>query len=440
MEMIGSRQLLIAIFLLAPLAGAASEQDAEFRTLAEAFAEDYAGLDLPGLQLSYLENLRAIKPPRHLERQEAMFSRYWPQLSGLETAGLGVCSQIHYEILNYEISLNLERIALERRFVAEMAGAAAPSDGLASVPLGHDLYRYFLKRWLTVDWTPEEIFAFGEKEIAEATAQYRQIQREMGFEGRDQAFLDHLNGDQFFEREEAAILQAYHEKQEIVRNGLTNVFQNYPIVAAGIKKSDQGANVPAPGFYNNNTFFFNIFSDRYNRRQMDWLYIHEAEPGHHFQLTHELTLSDCRAGRPPFSYGVFREGWGAYVEELGADIGLYRTPADLLGKIEWDLIRSTRVPLDVGLNYYGWSDEEALAYWKKHIKGQDDIGRREINRMKNWPVQVLTYKVGAEVILELKSESQAAWGADFNVRDFHDGILRYGSLPLRLLQTYGYSR
>ncbi|MNE57382.1 hypothetical protein D3C80_1523440 [compost metagenome] len=120
---------------------------------------------------------------------------------------------------------------------------------------------------------------------------------------------------------------------------------------------------------------------------------------------------------------------------MGKELGLYKTVYDELGKWEWDIVRSVRVPLDVGINYYGWTDEQALAFWKKHIKNQDGIAMREINRIKRWPAQVVTYKFGAGKILEWKKRMQASKGAKFNIKDFHDKILNVGSLPFPVLES-----
>ena len=113
-----------------------------------------------------------------------------------------------------------------------------------------------------------------------------------------------------------------------------------------------------------------------------------------------------------------------------------QTSYDYLGKLEWDLIRSVRVVLDIGLNYYGWTEEEALDYWKENIINQDEKAMREINRMKRWPAQVLTYKVGAAKILEIKEKMQEQQGDDFDIKKFHDKILKAGPVPLHLLENY----
>ena len=134
-----------------------------------------------------------------------------------------------------------------------------------------------------------------------------------------------------------------------------------------------------------------------------------------------------------FWYSGFVEGWGAYVEYLGKDLGVYKTIYDEYGKWEWDLIRSVRVTLDVGINYYGWSDDKAISFWKTHIPNLDDIGWREIARIKRWPAQVVTYKYGAHTFLQLLKEAKKR--DEFEFLAFHTKLLKYGDIPISILST-----
>jgi uncharacterized protein (DUF885 family) len=116
---------------------------------------------------------------------------------------------------------------------------------------------------------------------------------------------------------------------------------------------------------------------------------------------------------------------------LGDVLGVYKTTYDEYGKWEWDLIRSVRVSLDVAINYYGWSDEKALEFWKKHIKNQVDIGLREIARMKRWPGQVISYKYGANVFLKMLNGAKKK--SSFDYKTFHKKLLKNGDVPLSIL-------
>jgi uncharacterized protein (DUF885 family) len=189
-------------------------------------------------------------------------------------------------------------------------------------------------------------------------------------------FYRHLNDSSFFITDEFQVQQAFEHTKGIISKNLNNLFFVHSIPDVSIKEGTDTELAQTPGYYSNNTFYFNYFDKSYNKRQISWLFIHEAIPGHHYEsaVSGEVNLS---AVQRLFNYPGFSEGWSAYAEELGKELGVYQTVYDELGKWEWDLVRSVRVPLDVGLNYYGWTDEKALAFWKQYIAGQDDIAMRE---------------------------------------------------------------
>jgi uncharacterized protein (DUF885 family) len=162
---------------------------------------------------------------------------------------------------------------------------------------------------------------------------------------------------------------------------------------------------------------------------MGWIYIHEGVPGHHYQ-----DYIAAQSGNPldMFYYSSYAEGWAAYIEQYGRMLGAYKTPFDSYAWLQWELIRSVRVALDVGLNYHGWTDEKALSYWRYHIPDKDDIARREIARMKKWPVQVITYKYGRQVFDEFRSEIKNRK----DLKTFHQWVLENGNIPLSVLKKY----
>lgn len=133
-------------------------------------------------------------------------------------------------------------------------------------------------------------------------------------------------------------------------------------------------------------------------------------------------------------YSGNAEGWGCYVEYLGKELGLYQQPAAELGKWEWDLVRSARVVLDVGIHDRGWTHAQALAYWQANVPGQDDIAEREINRVTNWPGQCLSYKVGAQRIEDMKSRQAQRPG--FSPPRFHAAYLALSRLPLEVVERH----
>jgi len=309
---------------------------------------------------------------------------------------------------------------------------------LINVPLGGQWYLYFLKKWLSVEMSAEELITFGMIETENVQLEIQQIQSELGFENDSTGFYNMLNSSQFYMTDETEILKTFQQRKDTLNNNYQNIFFDYKIPQLAIEKTPSDGMGDVPGYYSpgDQTFYYIIFEGRYNTRKFDWLYIHEGVPGHHFQISIEAAKENKSDFQSLFHYPAYTEGWAAYCEELGEEIGLYQDLYAYLGKLEWDLIRSVRVVLDIGINYYGWSDEEALDYWKENIVNQDEKAMREINRMKRWPAQVLTYKVGAAKILELKEQMQDELGDDFNIKEFHDKILKAGPVPLHLLENY----
>lgn len=138
--------------------------------------------------------------------------------------------------------------------------------------------------------------------------------------------------------------------------------------------------------------------------------------------------------RALFWYPGFSEGWGAYAEDLGKDMGCYRDPYLYLGKWEWDLVRSARLVMDVGIHYEGWTRAQALRWWKENVPNQEDISEREVDRITRWPAQAISYKAGEDEILNLRKTASEKQGSDFDLRRFHTLVLQRGSIPLPLLR------
>lgn len=410
---------------------AALSSDASFRQLRDNFTEGYADLAIPGLQLGYRGLFDNIADSAGLVRQRAFFADMEPRYFAIDPLQLSDSLLLDYHLLGYELRLNAQRMALESRFVAERPKIT--DAGIFHQPNGREWYRYLVRRWTSVDISPEELFAFGEEEVRKIQAEIAAIRRQLKLDST--AFYREINDKRFFLTDQAEIERRFRESRAIVNKHLHKFFPKADIPEVRIARGTNEALAQAPGYYSqqDTTFYYNLFDHPFNHRMVDFLYLHEGAPGHHYQgwYARWLARSDFRR---LFWYSGYSEGWGAYIEHLGDRVGLYRTPYDWLGKWEWDLVRSVRVPLDVGINYYGWTDEEALAYWKKHVANQDEIAMREIHRMRRWPVQIHTYKVGGAILLDRLREAQAAAGDRFDWVAFHRRILDTGPIPMELLR------
>ncbi|MCO5947303.1 DUF885 domain-containing protein [Mucilaginibacter flavidus] len=398
----------------------------DFNQFAAKFVKGYTALKIPQLELSYVNMLKQIKPADEIKKQTDFFEAIKSEQKNISTAGLTASQMQDYELIAYETDLNLERLALEKQWTANKPKEISAA-GLHSIPNGKAWYTYFLKNWLSANVTPDNIYKFGLSEVERVKGHIEAIQKQSGLS--EAAFYKHLNDKEFFIANPKEVQKQFEHTKDIVYNHLGNVFSPHKIPALKIEQGANAVMAQTPGYYDNNVFYYNLFGKPYNKRQFDWLFLHEAVPGHHYKSSINSDVKQSGVHQLFYFLGL-EEGWGAYVEELGKDVGVYKTPYDELGKWEWDIVRSVRVPMDIGLNYYGWTDEQALAFWKKNIKNQDDIALREIARVKRWPAQCITYKYGAGQIMQWKQTLQKREGTKFNIKSFHDRILNLGSLPV----------
>jgi uncharacterized protein (DUF885 family) len=412
------------------LSFSAANAQQKFDEFAKNFVSGYQSLHIPDLELSYVSGLQHIGSNESIQKQLDFFQVIKSQLPSHKAGDLNPSQKLDYDLIAYETDLNLQRLALERQWLKNPP-AKISTDGIITVPNGKAWYAYLLKRWVNDEVTPDQIYQFGLEEVERVKGHIEAIRKQTGLS--EDNFYEHLNDPSFFIADSDEVQRSFERCKAVVYNNLPKLFRVTKIADLKIKKGESRQLAQTPGYYDNNTFYYNLFDKPYNKRQVDWLFLHEAVPGHHYQssIISQTKVSDVQS---LFFYMGFAEGWGAYVEELGKDLGVYKTPYDELGKWEWDVVRSVRVPLDVGLNYYGWTDQQALDFWKKNIRGQDDIAMREIARIRRWPGQVVTYKYGALQILHWKEALQKKQGKDFNIKDFHGRVLNHGSLPLFMVK------
>ncbi|MFI5162547.1 MAG: DUF885 domain-containing protein [Sphingobacteriales bacterium] len=412
------------------LSFSASPQQKSFARFSTGFVSGYQALHLPDLELSYVSGLEHIGSAESVQKQVIFFKSVNTKLAAFDPAKLSAPQKTDYELIKYETGLNLERLALEQEWLKNKP-AKIPAGGIITVPNGKAWYAYLLKRWVADNITPDQIYQFGLGEVKRVQGHIEDIRKRTGLS--EDEFYAHLKDSSFFTSDPKEVHHAFEHTKRVIYGNLHRVFNDTIIPPLKIIRGESKQLAQTPGYYDDNTFYYNLFDKPYCKRQYDWLFIHEAVPGHHYQSS-IAAATKVSPVQQLFFYMGFAEGWGAYAEELGKQLGVYQTPYDELGKWEWDIVRSVRVPLDVGLNYYGWTDQQALAFWKKNIRGQDDIAMREIARIRRWPAQVVTYKYGALQIMHWKEELQNKQGRSFDIRNFHDRVLNHGNLPLFLVK------
>tara|TARA_R100001015_G_C4632812_1_gene196871 strand:- start:932 stop:2197 length:1266 start_codon:yes stop_codon:yes gene_type:complete len=402
---------------------ASQAQEHSFSAFEKRFIQEYENLNIPPIRIAYLETLADIPEHEQLAKQEQFFKRVLEEVKTFKQADLTAKQELNLAIILYEAELNLFRIQLSKKWRGKLPQKAA---SIIHIEHGKDWYQYLLKRWVDIEVNPDSLFAFGKREVAFVKHKMEKIRVELGYNTDE--FNQHINDSSFFLNEVSLVQKRFELAQQKMQRKYAHLFPFADeMKAAKIAQGTDSNLAHVPAFYNAGTFYFNYFNQAFNQRQIEWIYAHEAFPGHHYQGFVNGKV-DRSALLDLFWYPGFVEGWGAYVEYLD----IYSSPMDEYGKYEWDLIRSVRVVLDVGINYYGWSDKQAFTYWKTHIKDQDQVAWREISRMKRWPAQVITYKYGAHEMLCLLAKAKES--ENFQWIDFHQRLLENGDVPISILR------
>ncbi|WP_299361453.1 DUF885 family protein [Winogradskyella sp.] len=410
-------KVCVTVFALLVLFIYCKPTSQSFDELCQEFIEGYKSLDIPSAGLSFVSNLNNIKDQNSLNAQTDFFNKFREKLLLIDTSLLRDDQKLDFQLLNYEVQLNLERLSLETQWERL---PIKDSTSIYHIPNGPEWYKYFLKKWVDMDAKPGDIFIFGEKEI---TRVKKNLQRIRQSQTNRPFFDDSLN----LVENSVLIKKAFMGMGSQIDSIIAGKFPYLDsIPGLTISKNEQASLMHVPAYYNRNVFYYNGIT----YGQMTNMFVHEASPGHHYQMNVTKMLNRSPV-QELFWYPCFIEGWATYIEDLLIEFGAYTSPIQEYGKWEWDLIRSVRMCIDVGVNYYGWSDEKALEFWQKHIEGKDDIGHREINRIKRWPAQSITYKYGSQKIKQILSSSKKQKG--FNYLDFHKRILDKGDIPLKLL-------
>lgn len=431
------KTLFTSAFLLTVALSAApvhADADRDLTRIFSEFDDEWTSLNVPDLQLGYADNFAAIQSLAGIAQQESVLLKYQAKLATIGRAQIrDIDLGYRFDQLAFEIGVGLERVTLERRFRSGPGGGQIPTAGLIHAPDASEWYRLYAKRWTSSFVTPDQMRALGISEVERVTRNIQRLQSDLGFAGDDARFYAHLNDASFIITDEAELLHRLEAVRNQAMSRLGNDFSVVDIPLVGVTPVPSPTKDTPPGYYEDGTFYYNFYQGRFRSRALSWLFMHEAVPGHHYQKSIE-----ARTSVPAFSnrfwYPGFSEGWGAYAEDLGEDFGFFDDPYQELGKWEWDLVRSARVVIDVGLNYDGWTRDEAMAYWHTHVPNQDDIADREIDRIMRWPLQVASYKVGERCFLDLREEFKRRQGDAFDIKQFHDVAIRRGNLPLDVVR------
>ncbi|MCL1125399.1 DUF885 domain-containing protein [Shewanella surugensis] len=329
---------------------------------------------------------------------------------------------------------------LETRYLP----AARGSDGWWGLPNGKLWYQQLANKHTTTTMPVDDIHQMGLTEVARIRSEMDKVREQVGFKGDLSAFFGELSSNpQYFFKNKEALIHAYMQLKDKINAKLPEYFDVMPKADYVVKpvesfreQSAAGASYEAPAVDGSRPGVFYI--NTYNlKAQPKWgtttLSLHEAAPGHHFQIAIKQELT----GVPEFqrfgSYNAFEEGWALYAEYLGVEMGLFSDPYQYFGKLADEMLRAMRLVVDTGLHAKGWSREQAIQYMKDNSPMAESDIIAEVERYMAIPGQALSYKVGQLKILALREETQAALGEQFDLRAFHDQVLTSGALPMEVL-------
>jgi uncharacterized protein (DUF885 family) len=334
-----------------------------------------------------------------------------------------------------------------RRFVAEdYLPKTRETVALSALPDGQAWYAYMAKTQTTTDLTPAQIHDIGLSEVARIHGEMRDVMKEMKFEGSLQDFFVHMTTAKEYEYpSEEALLADYNSLRERVDPRAMALFSLVPKAGFEIRPVEAfRAASAAGGSYMRpsqdgsrpGVFYVNTY-DLPSRKNWDRdaLYLHEAVPGHHFQLALQQELTGLPMFRRFGGETAFSEGWGLYAESLGKELGAYDTPPQYFGRLQAELWRAIRLVVDTGLHSKGWTREQVIAYMKDNSATTDTEAVSEAERYIAIPGQALAYKIGELKILELRARAEKALGDRFDIKAFHAEVLQDGSIPLSVLEA-----
>lgn len=321
-------------------------------------------------------------------------------------------------------------------------------EGIAwsALPDGKAWYDHEVKLHTTTDRTPAEIHAIGLAEVARIRAEMDRVIERSGFAGGFDAFAEFLRTDDRFYYDSAeALLTGYRDIAKRIDPVLMQLFGRLPRMTYGvIPIPDYNAPSETTARYRTGSlqagragaFMANTYNLRSRPKwEMEALTLHEAVPGHHLQLSLQQELEGMPEFRKHGSYTAFVEGWGLYAESLGEELGLYADPYSKFGQLTYEMWRAVRLVVDTGMHTMGWSREEAIEFFKANSSKPEHDITVEIDRYIVWPGQALAYKLGELKFKELRELATRELGERFDIRAFHDELLRQGPLPLDVLDS-----
>lgn len=318
--------------------------------------------------------------------------------------------------------------------------------GLSEHPNGEAWYNYQLKTFTTTDLTAEQIHQFGLNEVARIRGEMENVMKQVGFEGTLADWFKYVQTNpEFYYDNEEDLLQGYRDLQAKVNKLLPSMFDiqpksDYEVRAVEAYRAESAAGASympgTPDGSRPGIFYVNTFNLKGQPKfGMETLSIHEAAPGHHFQISLQQEVEGLPMFRRFGGLSVFSEGWALYAESIGKEMGMFTDPMQYYGRLSDEMLRAMRLVVDTGLHAKGWSRQKAIDYMMENSSMADTDVVSEVERYIAWPGQAVSYKVGQREISNMRADAEKRLGDKFDIKEFHRQILIDGSLPMPVLKT-----
>lgn len=337
-----------------------------------------------------------------------------------------------------------------RRFASflgdEYLPACRSQIAAAALPEGREFYHFRVRKFTTLDITPEQVHETGLAEVKRIRGEMQQIIDKLAFKGDFDAFVEHLRTDpQFYSDSPDELMKEVGYVLKRMDGELPRLFKTLPRSPYGIRsvpehiapQTTTAYYWPPPGdgsragFYYVNTY--NLKSRP--RYEIEALSLHEAVPGHHLQIALQQELDELPPFRRFSHWTAFIEGWGLYAERLGLEVGFYQDPYSDFGRLSYEMWRACRLVVDTGMHHLGWTRQQAIDFMDQNTALSLHNITSEVDRYIAWPGQALAYKMGELKIRQLRRDAEEQLGDRFDVREFHEVILGAGALPLDILDA-----
>lgn len=328
----------------------------------------------------------------------------------------------------------------------EYLAAARESVGLLDLPGGDAWYAHNVRQITTTDLTPDEIHQIGLDEVARIQNEMRGVMEEVGFDGSLAEFFEFVYADpRFFFDEPEQLIQRYRDMSALIEGLAPKLFEVFPKTPFEVRRVEPYREASASkGSYQSGSadgsragiFYANAYNVGVRPKwDMQSLFLHEAIPGHHFQISLQQENEELPRFRRFSGFTAYTEGWGLYAESLGKELGVYTDPMDYFGSLNAELWRSIRLVTDTGIHSKGWTRQQVLDYMYANSAVSETRAVSEAERFMAIPGQALAYKIGMLKIREIRADAESRLGDKFDVRAFHTAVLEDGPMPLSMLQT-----